>query len=194
MDSQENLYITGHTGSTNFPLQQYPGAYWQDTMTSDFSNIFILKFNNQGVRKWATYYGGSSVDYFDYGNDKAICADKQDNIYITSLSCSQDFPVQQLAGEYFQLNDNGVAKSFILKFCNSGVRQWATLYGTGDGAYGIGIAVNSQNSVFFIGSSWGAGLYTINPGNGAYFNNIFGGIHDSYILKVNFTNNPYINN
>jgi gliding motility-associated-like protein len=193
-DSHDNIFITGFTGSTNFPIQQFPGAYWQDTMKSNTVNIFILKFNNQGVRQWATYYGGSSVDYFNDCYDKIICADKQDNIYITGLSCSQDFPVQLLSGEYFQVNDNGVAKSFILKFCNSGVRQWATLYGTGDGAYGRSIAVNSQNSVFFIGSSWGPGLYTMNPGNGAYFNNIFGGIHDSYIIKMNFLNNPYINN
>ena len=49
-----------------------------------------------------------------------------------------------------------------------------------------------QNSVFMIGRVNGSGAFTINPGNGAYYDNNWNGSDDSYILKT-FTCNNNIN-
>ena len=75
VDSKDNIYISGSAYSINFPTQQLTGAYWQPHNAGG-CDVFILKFNDQGVRLWATYYGG---EIWDGAN--SICVDSQD-IYL----------------------------------------------------------------------------------------------------------------
>ena len=108
-DSSGNLYITGETESTNFPTQTLPGAYNQTTLAG-YRNAFILKFNSNCARIWATYYGGS------YGEEgKGICTDNSNNLYVTGYTTG-DFPTQTLSGAYNQTTYGGSADAFILKF------------------------------------------------------------------------------
>ena len=46
------------------------------------------------------------------------------------------------------------------------------------------ITVDNQNNVYFIGEWLGTGANTINPGNGAYYDNNWNYNDDSYILKI----------
>ena len=194
-DSQDNIYIVGLIG-TIFSTLQLAGAYWQATNAGG-NDIFILKFNSQGVRQWATYYGGSSSDFeYNYiGLDShfspVICADKQDNIYITGTTYSFDFPLQQLPGTYNQSTISGPQNyfdAFILKFNSQGQRQWATYYGTSGRDAGKGIAVDSQNSVYFIGEAEKGDAYTVDYGNGAYYDSTLNGGTDGFILKFMICN------
>jgi hypothetical protein len=187
-DKQDNIYITGNTNLSylsDFPTQYLATAYWQAN-SSGYEDIFILKFNNQGVRQWATYYGGSDFDIAS-----SICADNQNNIYITGETYSSDFPVQQLVGTYNQSTssvapyDNDV---FILKFNSQGQRLWATYYGSNGRDKGYGIAVDSQNSVYFTGNFQKSGAYTVDYGNGAFYNNGSNSDDDGFILKFIFSN------
>jgi gliding motility-associated-like protein len=176
-DSQDNIYITGYTNSLNFPTQQLSGAYWQ---TKNGINTYILKFNNQEIRQWATFYGGSGSD-----NANAICSDNFDNIYITGYTMSANFPLQQLTGEYWQSTINGFQSSFILRFSKTGKRIWATFYGcTNNINIGNDITSNNKNTVYIIGESWGNDAYTVDCGNGAYYNDGSNSNMDSYILKI----------
>ena len=183
LDSQENIYITGITESTNFPTQQLFGAYWQSNLAGNI-DAFILKFNKLGVREWATYYGGS-------GNDvaRSIRVDKEDNIYIVGDTYSNDFPTQQLNGEYWQATNLGFDATFILKFQNQGIRQWATYYGGSMLNNGTNIAVDHQNYVYVIGDCWDSCLFTKDYGNGAYYQDSLNNYQDDYILKIAPCNN-----
>jgi gliding motility-associated-like protein len=179
IDTQDNIYITGETQSQNFPTQQLTGAYWQ-AINGGTTDIFILKFDNMGVRQWATYYGGNSQD-----QNTSICLDGQDNLYVTGITLSTNFPIQQLIGEYWQPNIAGIsADAFILKFSNSGVRQWSSFYGTNSFDFGTGLCADYQNNIYFIGEWQNSGAYTVNIGNGGYYNNSWNGADDSYILKI----------
>jgi len=196
-DSQDNIYIVGSTGTgTNFPTLQLAGAYWQATNAGS-NDIFIVKFNSQGTKQWATYYGGSQSD-FVFNNNGAdshfspiICADNYDNIYITGSTYSFDFPLQPLAETYNQATISGIQgyhDAFILKFNSQGQRQWATYYGTSGRDAGKGIAVDSQNSVYFIGEAEKGDAYTVDYGNGAYYDSTLNGGTDGFILKFMICN------
>ncbi|MFZ4400626.1 MAG: SBBP repeat-containing protein [Bacteroidales bacterium] len=181
-DVYDNIYITGYTDSQDFPIQQLSGAYNQ-TVFAGGADIFILKFNSLGQRQWATYYGGSNSEV-----GVKIKVDNQGNIYITGNTSSFNLPVQSLAGTYNQASNAGNFDAFFLKFNKQGVRQWASYYGANYLDNGRSIAVDSQNSVYFLGECWGSGAYTVDYGNGAYYDNSWNGDADGCILKFIFCN------
>ncbi|MFZ4414874.1 MAG: SBBP repeat-containing protein, partial [Bacteroidales bacterium] len=185
MDSQDNLYITGATIGYDFPTQQLIGAYWQADNSIGNRDIFILKFNNQGQRLWATLYGGSEWDCVN-----SICTDLQDNIYLTGFTQSTDFSTQELNGAFWQPTNAGEFDIFILKFNNQGARQWATYYGGTDTDCALSICTDSQNNIYICGNtisidfpcqqlSGAYNKYTLTGGNTS------NRAYDLFILKFN---------
>ena len=181
-DKENNLYVTGSTISTDFPILQQTGAYNQSTPTLG-EDVYILKFNAQGIRQWATYLGGDLDE-----SGWSICSDKKNNIYITGYTRSENFPVLELTGEYWQQTNGGGQDVFILKFNNQGIMKWSTYYG-GEG-YDVptAIKIDKQNSAYICG--WiGSGAYTKDYGNGAYFDDSYNENMDGLILKIELCNN-----
>ena len=181
VDNSGNIYVTGYCSGIGMPVQSQGGsAFYQGTNNGNF-DVFILKFSNSGVLQWATCYGGSDFDR-GYG----INTDASGNCFVTGSTRSTDFPLKTWVGAY---NDNtlgGVEDVFILKFNNSGVLQWGTLYGgTGD-ENGQDIVIDGSNNIYLFGSTNSANFPTLNNA-GAYFDNTFGGGlgTDAFLLKFN---------
>jgi len=80
IDNNENVVITGFTGSNDFPVT--PGAF-QTNLVGGY-DAFIVKFNPSGNQLWATYYGGTGGDYC-YSNG---AVDGGNNIIITGITRS----------------------------------------------------------------------------------------------------------
>ncbi|MFZ4414549.1 MAG: SBBP repeat-containing protein, partial [Bacteroidales bacterium] len=184
LDSQDNLYITGITVNSYLPTQQLAGAFWQAANADGDEDIFILKFNSQGQRLWATYYGGSDWDY-----GCSICTDYQDNIYITGYTYSSNFPTQELSGAYWQSTNSGDHDIFILKFNSQGVRQWATYYGGANIDCAYSICSDSYNNIYVTGRT-NSTDFPIQQLSGAYnqcslAGNGFPYFNDLFILKFN---------
>ena len=179
-DTYGNIYVLGTTWSLDFPVQQLSGAYFQNPSVGA-GDAFIIKFNNQDARQWATIYGGNDATF---GN--SISVDHSNNIYITGSTLSTNFPCQQLSGEYFQSNLTGIADVILLKFDKNGVRQWATYYGDLNQSFGTGLTIDKYNNAYFIGEWTNSGANTINPGNNAYYDGNWNGGDDSYILKIGY--------
>jgi Beta-propeller repeat len=57
------------------------GAY--QTVYGGNEDAFLAKFNSEGMRMWATYYGGPSQDYAT-----SVTCDSAGNVYITGLTYS----------------------------------------------------------------------------------------------------------
>ncbi|MCD4747018.1 MAG: SBBP repeat-containing protein [Bacteroidales bacterium] len=179
-DNAGNLYVTGRTNSTDFPTQPLTGAYNQTAHGGgNYFDAFILKFNSSGERVWATYYGGSHIDY-----GHCISADNSDNIYVTGETYSTNFSTKPLPGAYYDDAIGGYFDAFILKFNSSGERLWATYYGGTSGEIGHGICTDNSDNLYVTGSTASANFPT-KILSGAYIDTIYGGgdPHDVFILK-----------
>lgn len=61
-DSRGRIYVTGFTASTDFPVDSFPGAFYQGTNHGNIDG-FVALFSNQGDRYWSTYKGDTCFEY-----------------------------------------------------------------------------------------------------------------------------------
>ena len=98
-------------------------------------DTFVAKISSSGTLLWATYLGGSGIDY-SYG----IAVDGEGNALVTGITGSSDFS----ANNSYQ----GTWDTFVAKVTSTGTLAWSTYLG-GDG--GNGIAVDSAGNALVTG-------------------------------------------
>ncbi len=167
LDASGNLYVTGRTYSSDFPVKN---AY--KSIFSGNSDVFITKLNSSGNDiLYSTYFGGSGDDG-SYG----IVADSADNVYITGTTSSANFPLKNL----FQGSLKGAVDAFITKLnCVSNNLVFSTYLGGSNLDYATDIAVDSSKNIYVVG-------YTVStdfPVVSAYQTGNAGGT-DVFVTKV----------
>ena len=85
LDEQGNVYVTGSTESSNFPIT--PGKL-KDRFSGTGRDVFIAKFNKTGELLFSTLLGGNNYD-----TDCQIEIDRNRDIIIAGVTNSTDFPV-----------------------------------------------------------------------------------------------------
>jgi hypothetical protein len=94
VDAAGNMYVTGTTSSTNFPVTA--GAFQSANRSTSGSNAFVTRLDptKSGVASliYSTYLGGS-------GNDAgiAIAVDSAANAYVATSATSSDYPTTATA-------------------------------------------------------------------------------------------------
>lgn len=107
-DSSDNIYVTGYTGSSNYPTTT--GAY--DTSRSG-NDLFITKINSGlSSLSYSTFLGGSGSDY-GYG----IAVDSSGYAYVTGYTYSSNFPTSTNA---FQSSLSSSPDTFATKLDTDG--------------------------------------------------------------------------
>ena len=119
-DASGNIYLTGHTNSTTGISTV--GSY-QPAIGGDRDG-FLVKFNSAGVRQWATYCGGTAQE-----RGYSCPTDASGNVFIIGVTESTN-AIATIGAHSITLG--GSADCFVMKFNNSGIRQWGTYYGGGD--------------------------------------------------------------
>src|SRR5438445_3692390 len=141
VDTLGNAYVTGFTGSTDFPTTT--GAF--DTTLGGTADAFVTKLDATGAALgYSTYLGGSS---FDEGF--GIALDTLGNAYVTGDTRSADFPTTTGA---FDTTLGGTSDAFVTKLNATGAAlAYSTYLGGSSGDEGRGIAVDTLGNAYVTG-------------------------------------------
>jgi hypothetical protein len=168
IDPSGNVYLTGQTQSVT--AMATAGSFHTTNWGDD--DVFLAKFNTNGVRQWATYYGGLDQELFP-----CVTTDPSGNIYLGGETNSTT--TIATAGSH-QSTFAGATDVFLVKFSPAGTRQWGTYYG-GAGTEGAkGIATDLAGNVYMAGPTTSVnGISTL----GCYQPNYIAS--DVFITKLN---------
>jgi uncharacterized protein (TIGR03437 family) len=180
VDSSGNVYFTGCTTSTSFPITSgafqttFAGSGGQNSQlapifpsTSIFGNVlsafgdaFVVKLNSSGQRVYATYLGGQQDD-IGFG----IAIDSKGDAYVGGATLSKNFPMQNAfqsayhgAGGNTQVN---AGDGFIAELNPAGTALLFSSYigGSKDDRV-LGVALDSSGNIYLAGHTLSADFPT----------------------------------
>jgi gliding motility-associated-like protein len=162
IDTNDNVYCTGGTRSSDFPMTS--GTY--DEGLNGKKDAIVFKMNgNLSMLKWSTYVGGTSNDV-GYG----IRVNSQGDIYVVGRTESSNFP--SISGSINSNYKGGVSDGFVSCFKNNGsVLAYSTFFGTEQKDEINFIDLDQNDDVYVYGTNGGilsstAGVYSVpNSGN-----------------------------
>ena len=140
LDAESNAYVTGLTGSEDFPTVEaaQPDFGQPDGLGAD---AFVTKVNAAGSEiVYSTFLGGSDLDA-----GAAIAVDAEGNAYITGETSSADFPTMNA----IQPAPGGLLDGFVAKLTADGSSfEFCTYLGGSGLDTGSGIALDDQGGVY----------------------------------------------
>ncbi|HLZ41523.1 MAG TPA: SBBP repeat-containing protein [Candidatus Sulfotelmatobacter sp.] len=184
IDGLGDAYVTGDTGSTNFPIT--PGAFQtQFTGTDTCAGIsgateachvaFLSKVNPTGIQLvYSTYLGGSSGD-----GGGGVVVDRSGRASVSGGACSSNFPVTANA---FQKVAGGGCDIFVSTFNATGSKLLYSTYLGGSGyESSFSTAIDSAGNVYVSALSYSADFpVTAGAAQGALAGN-----DDAIVAKIN---------
>lgn len=182
-DPWGNVYLAGvvydNSGSPASNLST-AGSH-QSSFGGGNADLFLVKFNPQGQRIWATYYGGTGNDGMQ-GTTPLPCAvacDANGNVYLTGMTNSTNGISTSAAA---QIAAAGTQDVFLAKFDSSGTRLWGTYFGGTGNDRPTGMATDKQGNIVITGiTASTAGI----AGTGALQAVFGGGASDGFVVKYN---------
>jgi hypothetical protein len=133
VDSSNNIYIAGATKSV------YNISYngFQDTISvGGAQDVFLVKFNENGVRQWGTYIGGSGGEI-----SPIISINKFQQLYVSFSTGS----TTNIAHNGFQNTYGGYIDVALFRFNSYGNRIWSTYFGGSNSDYALGLLVSGSH-------------------------------------------------
>ena len=168
VDSAGNTYVTGGTGSANFPTT----GPLQGSL-SGTEDVFVTKFTPDGSsRLYSTYLGGGSVD-----EGRGIAVDSRGYAYVTGSAGSLDFPLKNP----IQAATGGSGDAFLAKLSPTGsALVYSTYLGGNATDSASAIAVDSAGSAYIVGSTFSTNFPVVAP-----FQSAKGAQQDAFVAKIN---------
>jgi hypothetical protein len=159
LDASGNIFVTGDTQSTNFPVTA--NAYQATLAGTD--NVLLAKLDSTGsVLVFSTLFGGAATD-----QATALTRDSAGNIYITGFTQSTNLPlldpIQNILGiagagncgstNLINVANNVCSDAFVTKFTPSGTPVFSSFLGGSGNDSGQGIAVDSAGAIYVVGGT-----------------------------------------
>ena len=168
LDTNGNAYVTGVTGSSDFPL-----AAALQTVRKGALDAFVTKLNPSGSTIYSTYLGGSSIDV---GN--AITVDARGAAYIVGYTISTDLPVTNA----LQSNNAGDYDCFLARLSPAGdVVQYLSYLGGNASDSITAVALGPAATVYLAGFTLSTNFPLRSP-----IQLINGGSYGAFVTKVDF--------
>ena len=119
-DRLGNVYMAGATSSTSGISTS--GSH-QTTFSGETDN-YLSKFDSNGVRQWATYYGGTEAEMFP-----SVHIADSNRIYLNGTSASPTGIATANALQVMFAGGAAYGDAFIADFNENGIRQYGTYFG-----------------------------------------------------------------
>jgi uncharacterized protein (TIGR03437 family) len=179
-DSSGNIYITGTTYSTNFPLvDPVEGAPSQGCVIQlcVFNSVFVTKLSPDGsTLLYSTYIGGSpaaiQLDYIPL--PASIAADPGGTVYVTGAASGVNFPgVTATAGG---------SDAFLLRLNPQGALLGTLLFGGSADDAGTSIVLGPDGDIYLAGTTQSSN-FPVTPN--VYGKSLTGSI-SVFLVKISF--------
>lgn len=175
-DASGNSYLCGKVNFTTGTVIATPGSHQPNYY--DNEDAFLVKFNSAGVRQWGTYYGGEGADAAIH----CVC-DAVGNVYMTGQTSSTvNFSTP---GSHQFTYGGGGYDGFLVKFNNSGVRQWGTYYGGAGDDRSMSVCRDATTGVIYIGGLSDSNTPNSISTDGCHQFNFAGGQFDGFAAQFN---------
>lgn len=154
-----NLYVTGGTYSSNFPILLPPGA--SHLGLGGGSDTFVARFNPDNSVGYINRFGGSNEDQPKFSG--ALTVDSLENVTVVGETNSTDFPVY--GG--LQSAPQGSMDGFVFQLGPTGLRNWATYLGGSGFDSAFAVSADAGGMLYITGTSASNNF----PLDGAFFTN-----------------------
>ncbi len=171
IDPTGNVFVTGYTGSSDFPTEGNP---YQDARAGS-TDAFVSKLSPDLSRLLAsTFLGGSSNSDYAY----SIAIDNNGNVFVTGYTYSDDFPI---AGNPYQGTYAG-ADAFVSKLSPDLSQLLASTFLGGGSSYdyAYSIAIDNDGNVFVTGITGSDDF----PTEGNPYQDARAGSTDTFVSKL----------
>jgi hypothetical protein len=150
-DALGNVYACGITYGSNFLAS---GGFQNSNpaLMGGIAAAYLVKFNSEGDRIWATYYSGGG-----FTGGISVAVDDQQNVYMTGFTYDLG-----LSFNGFQNSINGILDAYLVKFNPAGERLWATYFGGSEGEVSRTVAIDNQNNVYLTGRTFSSDFPVLN--------------------------------
>ena len=174
-----NLYVTGSTESSDFPLLD-GGGYFQ--MFAGRADVFLTRFSADGELLHSTMIGDSDDDL---AGDVAI--DACGNVFVTGHTDSEDFPTLDPGnGAYFVGYRVAFDDLFYCQLDSSNNLVWSTYSGSaGFDEKGTDLVIGPNQEIFATGywCFYSVSNACLDPGGGSYYKENIDG-DDYFVMKL----------
>ena len=165
VDSCDNIIVIGNYLFQSVIFYNTPNGTVNSGIqlpNSSFVDIYIAKYNTDGVALWATRIAGSEFQTAEIGAEttKPLAIDHCNNIIVSGIYLLELNPVifYNVGGSIgSSLQGTGSANGFIVKYNSNGQVIWVTKQVSADEALTEAVAVDKQNNVV------ATGTYRTNP-------------------------------
>lgn len=120
-------------------------------------DCYIAKYDNNGNLLWGKQFGSSNQDYIS-----SVAVDSNNNLIVVGGTSGNLFGAQGGSGD----SSSADGDAFVAKFSSTGSLIWSKQLGTQQVDSADGVAVDSQNNIYVIGSTSGS-LFGTNNGVGS---------------------------
>ncbi|MBF6651120.1 SBBP repeat-containing protein [Methylobacter sp. BlB1] len=167
VDRLGQAYVTGRTGSSDFPtVNPLQAIYGGDT------DAFVAQFTINGdALRYSTFLGGSDTE-----DVRGIAVDSRGRASVTGGTFSTDFPTENALQPFLAGRDDAFVAQLTV---DGGALQYSTYLGGDDIDIGYGIAVDRWGQVYVTGVTGSLNFPTENALQSAP-----GGFFDAFVTKI----------